>query len=693
MSVIAQPIPATSAPVAGRWVRKEIVFLLAITAIGCFFRFLYLDRPALWNDEGLAFGRTCGTYEQMLRVLRSDGFGPLHYEVLWVLAQRFHMTPFMMRVWPAVTGTLMVPAIYLLAFELLGRRVARAATVYAACSAFLLAYSRDGKMYMPLWFFMTLNVGCLLWWMRTGKWTAWLVCVAAGCAATGLHVTGLATLGLDLLIGMTGASLTWKKSMLLVLALVLIAAGPIGYFGMFNEMSENIDREGWGATGIDWVDGRTGGHDGANLTADSAGGILFTFMWIDESKVRVMVPPRIMESAAALLGLMSAAAVCGLVGWRMHSRPPTLQHWRAALWLAIWILVPVYAFYRVTVPEAAKWRDWWESAREVFVYRYLYLWMLGGLLAAGLLHRYRWTRLTPAIIAAVLISWSVGFVVAQAVLMDSYSTAEAPKWLGVYPGVEIAAFIAAAAIGWTAMRRMGPRLVATLGVGLLVGIVLGLFWVVDKAIDGREIHPVWILRYLGFISPAVIIAMSALLLRLPLAWLRWSVFGLLLAVNLVQGAAHLWVSSEPRIDLAAADVIAAMNSDGKTLAFTANASPSLGPNTAGSIEDFVGSYYLFMLANKPTTPQDIRGYHNADNFFPIRLETDPGSIQAAVSGEPKTRRIIVWDGLDVGQRDRPEDLLQVLGKQWRRESQEVYPVRNFWDWGELYAYRRRVYVR
>jgi hypothetical protein len=377
----------------------------------------------------------------------------------------------------------------------------------------------------------------------------------------------------------------------------------------------------------------------------------------------------------------------------LHSRPPRLVHWRAALWLAIWILVPVYAFYRVTVSMPAVWGDWWESAEQVFVGWHLYLWMLGGLLVAGVLHRYRWTRLAPPIIAAILITWSVAFVVAESVLTDSYSTAVAPAWLNVKPGVDSAAFIAAVAVGWTAMRRMGPRLVAAFGVVLLVAIVVGLFRTVDAAIEGRDIHPVWILRYLGFISPAVIIATTALLLRLPFAALRWSVFGLLLGVNLVQGAAHIFACNEPPIDKTAADVIAAMNSDGKTLAFTANASPSLGPNTAGSIEDFVGSYYLFMLANKPTTPQDIRGYHNADNFFPIRLETDPGSIGAAVSGEPKARRIIVWDGLDVGERDRAEDLLQVLGKQWHRESQEVYPVRNFWDWGELYAYRRRVYVR
>src|SRR5438445_12025273 len=102
-----------------------------------------------------------------------------------------------------------------------------------------------------------------------------------------MHATGPIILVLDLLIGLTGANLNWLRSVLLVLGMLLIAAGPIGYACNFNQMNQHIDRAGWGATGIDWVSGRTDGHDGAALTADSAGCYLFCFSWIDEQKVRV----------------------------------------------------------------------------------------------------------------------------------------------------------------------------------------------------------------------------------------------------------------------------------------------------------------------------------------------------------------------------------------------------------------------
>jgi hypothetical protein len=75
------------------------------------------------------------------------------------------------------------------------------------------------------------------------------------------------------------------------------------------------------------------------------------------------------------------------------------------------------------------------------------------------------------------------------------------------------------------------------------------------------------------------------------------------------------------------------------------------------------------------------------------LQVDPYSIAAAVSSQPRVHRVIVWDSLENGQTAPPEDVLPRLGSAWRIESQELYPVRCFWDWGELYTYRRRVYVR
>jgi hypothetical protein len=192
------------------------------------------------------------------------------------------------------------------------------------------------------------------------------------------------------------------------------------------------------------------------------------------------------------------------------------------------------------------------------------------------------------------------------------------------------------------------------------------------------------------VFPALIIATAALLQRLPFAPLRWTIFGLLLAVNITQGAARIFVCSEPPLDQTAADVLSALDSNGKVLAFTPDVSHANGPPTGGSMRDCCGEYYLFVLSRKPITPAEFRR-RNTGDFFPLQELSDPSGIAGSVT--PATRRVIVWDGLDTDQTPPPEDVLPKLGTPWHEESQEVYPIRNFWDWGELYAYRRRVYVR
>ena len=693
---VSRQIPPT-APHSS--VRFTFLFLVSLTALAGLFRFTYLDRPALWNDEARTYMRICGTYEQLLDLLRSDGFGPLHYEVDWSLAQRFHMTPFMMRLWPAIAGTLMVPAMYMLALELLGRRVAQLAAVLTACSAFFMAYSRDAKMYMPLWFFATLHLACLLWWMRTGCWTAWLSFVGAGCMAAGIHVTGSFIIGLDLLIGLTGANLTWQKSVLLVLGILLVAAGPVGYAAKFNQLSQQVDQGGWGATGIDWVSGRTDGHDGAGLTADSAASYLFGFSWIDESKVRVLVPPKIMGTGAALLGVLAAALAVGAIPWRADLErradgPTIMQSWRAGLWLAVWILLPLYGFYRVTVLTPATWSDWSESLLQTVTDHHLYIWMILGLVGAAALAWLGQTRWALALLAAALLVWSVVVLVVNSVLLDLFSTVSPPNWLRVHPMVLMTAMVFLPVIAWSGsslpLRR---RALFAVGIAISVAIVLGLFQVIDNMLAGMDVHPVWMPRYLGFIAPAVVIASAALLTRLPFALLRWTIIGLLLAANLAQAAAHVFVYNEPVVDKMAADVITAMRSNGGVLAFTPNTSPSIGPNTAGSIIDWVGGYYLFTLSDTETAPTEFWRYGSVEQTFPLRLQSDPFTVASTVSDNPQARRLLVWDGLETDQSPGDEDLLPRLGKQWRQESQDLYPVRCFWDWGQLYTNRRRVYVR
>src|SRR5262245_33049492 len=67
------------------YVAHRFYLLAAITLLGGAIRFATLDRPPLWGDEALTFSRVCGTFDQMMGILQSDGFTPLHYVIYWWL--------------------------------------------------------------------------------------------------------------------------------------------------------------------------------------------------------------------------------------------------------------------------------------------------------------------------------------------------------------------------------------------------------------------------------------------------------------------------------------------------------------------------------------------------------------------------------------------------------------------------------
>ena len=116
------PTPALALSPASGLGRRHYIALAAIILMGALLRFAWLDRPVLWGDEAATWARTCGTFREMLATNRGDGFVPLHYELYWALGKLWKLTPWRMRLVPAIAGTLMVPAMYFLARQLVHAR-------------------------------------------------------------------------------------------------------------------------------------------------------------------------------------------------------------------------------------------------------------------------------------------------------------------------------------------------------------------------------------------------------------------------------------------------------------------------------------------------------------------------------------------------------------------------------------------
>ncbi|CAN5574565.1 hypothetical protein BH09PLA1_BH09PLA1_03090 [soil metagenome] len=344
-----------------------VIALLLLTAVGGLMRFSFLDKPPIWFDEAATYARTCARYSELLEALEEAGFGPLHYSAYWwikngmptwgkletvqmpavmrgnefgrmrtgprtngmvevrdlipthplIKSGSVSMTPFMMRLIPAICGTLMIPAMYWLARELSGRRsVALLAALLTTFSAYLLNYSRDGKMYMDFWLFATLHVAALLWWLRTRRMIPWWCWIIAGTVMIGMHLLGAIVLAIDLIIVLTAKRPHWKYHVPVLLTPVAAVAasgewmgstawrlvhdrafslpgpskawrfftrfyrgfrvpallgflvgmfvlgiGPYGYYKVFNKYAQRITERGWMGSGLQWIkdynEGRT----------------------------------------------------------------------------------------------------------------------------------------------------------------------------------------------------------------------------------------------------------------------------------------------------------------------------------------------------------------------------------------------------------------------------------------------------
>ena len=659
-------MPPTLPPDDDRAARRRAgLILLAITSAGGLLRFAFLGRPCLWGDEALVYWRTCGSYADLLQPLHSDGFPPLHYELFWLIVHTLGHAPgpAAMRSVAATCGTLMVPAVYCLARQLLPRRTSLVAAAVTAGSAFALFYSRDAKMYAEAWLAMTASVACLLGWLRTGRSTAWLGWVAAGAAAGGLQTTTLlGVLGMSPLFLLTQRNAHWRQSVLWLAGVVLIAAGPVGYYARFNVWTENVDGGGWRDSGLAWVaaynHGRTGPQQVRYLattfltgwewprtalprpvSAPTAGGVAWSTPFVGMPLARSW---GLTLMAIAVLAVLAA----GLLPWPRAwiGRPPVdlapEPPWRAALWLAAWIVLPVYGFYCRSVPDFAAPAD-----------------ALGPLGMAT--HPRVWIGVSAFAITTLTVALGYRPTRPAAVRCVQLATAFA---------------------GIVAACQAMAMLIAPLARAATAA--------------GHPWQSVWVPRYLGFAWPAVAIATAVLLDRLPTAPVRAMAISLLLAANLGMFAFRLFGSTEPPVDRMAADVWAAQpqanaaRPDALTWTDLDDHSFSQTGPGGGNLFSDVGRYYLQLLARRPMSPALFK---RSLGTFRIRRGDAQDELPAAVA-TARPSRVVVWEQSHATETPAADDLLR-RSAGWRGSSDQPYVIHDVWTAQDLTRFRRREYLR
>ncbi|HTL30445.1 MAG TPA: glycosyltransferase family 39 protein [Tepidisphaeraceae bacterium] len=642
------------------------LFLLALlTLLAAALRFVALNRPSLWGDEAWTFSRVCGSYRDMLDLVSFAGFAPLHYELYWWIGQHVKLTPIVMRLVPAISGTLMIPAMYFLARQFVSARTALVTALLATVSAYLLVYSRDAKMYMHFWLACTLSMGCFLWWLREPNRIRWYCWVAASIVMVGLHAPGTMLLGIQALIFLSHRGIArWRRAVAFVLGVAVILSGISIYYARFSRLKDRVLVEKktpaasqpsydihLGNTGIFWVPWYNQGRSTSELVLYATTAFLFSWEYPPAGQVPT-IPPRAYKILIAATWILIGLLALGVFPWRRGGdrrtevRPPN-EWWRGLLWVECWILLPAYAFYCVTIPNYLTPVDWLRALGQ-----------------------------------------GRGFVALIAI------------------AVALICFFACGSTWRERGMKAGMLAISLTTLWALCGMVA----IVVGSMKWSE--SVWLPRYLGVIWPAVAIAMAVLFMRLPTKPLRIAAIGAFVAINLLQFSWRVFGESEPPTALLARDVIDAQAKDATTRTYTKlSRLPGVEPGE-GVIGSAAFRYYLAALSNIPCAPVEFQvgplrressNVKYEDHFrfrppmqnpFMLRFTDLSTWIPNELRSSEQVKRIVVWELFETKDADlAKQDRLKPNLPGWRRVSQDTYAAYDHWRWRLLYLSRRSVYEK
>jgi len=625
-----------------------------ITLLAEILRLLLIQSPDIWGDEAYTYARVSGTYRQLILALRETVFAPLHYQAMWVIGHYFWLTPPVLRMLAIISGILIVPAIYFLARQLVSRQAANLVALFTACSAYMLVYSRDAKMYPEFWLCGILSVGLFIRWLRRGDATGYLAWLAASLAMVGLDSLGFIILALAPILQISAKRPTWKKAVLTLAGLTIVSAGPAIYYNHFNKLVARSQEDQFSeGTGTMWVAPYNQGRTGFEHLRYLVSTYLVSWEWPRAQDIAAINPRMLFWLKWATVGLLVMAAV-GLLPWWHRLRSRMRGGWRTGLWLAVWLIVPTYVFYcRSLRPFLSP----LEIGKHLAGNR---LGMAGGILAGVLIVAWLWQTigwrglLRAAGRLAIIIAVVLGLC--QIIYRISPPSAEGSIWFPRYLAINWPAF--AIALCW-AISRIPLRAVRLAVVGLLLVVNLQRF-----------------------------------------------VNRICLSVN-VDARGH-WIveGTEPPLDLMAQDVVDSdtprremigrrlvtwrPHSDTRT--YVMHEPAEIGHPGEGTLLSPPGRYYLAVLGLIIRPVDDTRGLMMPRQVFQIDENTRPRFIAQDVAGSAQIHRVIVWEKIDPNDPSQPDMLIRLLGAKWHLLNEMQFPVQQHWRGTQTRTLRRREYV-
>jgi Dolichyl-phosphate-mannose-protein mannosyltransferase len=702
--------------------------LLALTVLSGFLCFNRLSVPPALIDECFTYWRVCGDLNQLLDTLRNDAFMPLHYELINWIGQGFPLgfgfrlvpggillMPAVLRFIPALCGTLMTPVMYFLARQMFNRRTALIAAAFIACSAYGLFFSRNAKMYAPAWMLETLTIACFLWWLRTWKRIAWLCWIAAGIAAGGFHSITLLLLPLAPLYFISMGKFFGRRVGLLLVGLAMIAVGPAIYYGVFNHWTQNSggivpgvvgepnpDAK-WQLSGLNWIPPV---GDTVQLPFEALNNYLSGYDW---STFDVLAyPPALLAKFAGTMVALAAVTygllIFGALPWpHLQRRDIEAPWWRSLLWLALWLVLPVYGFfYCRSVDNFSTPVDWVLWLFELIRPYWLATILGAAIVTAGL---NRWPRAAKFVAVPMLL---LGLA---AVIQSARNNFDWVVYLG-FPGNQIPLAIVIPAVlfhyagaNFRERWRQALRLIGVVAAVLVLCEGAAIVWRWLHVMSMRK-HPglpwqsMWQIRYVAVVLPAVWLAAAALIGRLPTRALQIAAVVMICSYNLANGLAREYIQTEVPLDRAMADIYLSQPHSQVRTYF------DLRKLTDNVYYRPLAAFNACMAAGLRPTPTEFRTgitwpyqWGSVAGQFKSRCIYNPTisaeQIRDDMAARPEVKRVIVWEivGSSFFGWSAGDPAASGLGDGWTVASDEQIVTHSYWSWQDEWVLRRREFHR
>lgn len=177
------------------------VAAICVVAVAAGLRFYELGEPLAHHDEALAALNSAGTLAEVVQNTRELNSSPLLYPLLLWAVQQVEVSPFSIRLLPALSGVLTVGVILLLPRFGVRREAALLAAILAALAPAAIYEARGAREYGVDALVAALLIAGLLWYRRDGR--KWLLCgalLAAPLLQYGLVLFGAAIIGAGLIL-------------------------------------------------------------------------------------------------------------------------------------------------------------------------------------------------------------------------------------------------------------------------------------------------------------------------------------------------------------------------------------------------------------------------------------------------------------------------------------------------------------